>query len=394
MAARPDDLSLEQARRISLSAQGLRGARAGGGIAGMLRRLGAVQLDTISVLARSHELVTYARRGPTQRARIDQAFWGPKSSTFEYWSHAACVLPLEDWPAYAFKRRARLAKGRRWHRLEDQEKSCREVLTRLGAEGPLTANELGGAKKGGTWWDWSETKIAAEWLLDIGQLVCRRRRGFQRVYDLAERAIPSDLLDQEWPDEECAAYLVAAAARSLGVATVADLAAYHGMLQAEVRHALASTELSEVRVEGWKAPAYAHPEALEDLSGRGATRSVLLSPFDSLIWYRGRLERLFGLHHRLEAYTPKAERRYGYFAMPVLGGNSIVGLVDPGRQDNVLLAKQVTLFDPGSTEHVARALNEAASWVGATSIALQRVEPTSARAGLQALVDALPMTSG
>ncbi|HXN61045.1 MAG TPA: crosslink repair DNA glycosylase YcaQ family protein [Acidimicrobiales bacterium] len=306
MAPRPDDLSLEQARRISLSAQGLRGARAGGGIAGMLRRLGAVQLDTISVLARSHELVTYARRGPTQRTRIDQAFWGPKSSTFEYWSHAACVLPLEDWPAYAFKRRARLAKGRRWHRLEDQEKSCREVLTRLRAEGPLTANELGGAKKGGTWWDWSENKVAAEWLLDIGQLVCRKRRGFQRVYDLAERAIPSHLLDQEWSDEECAAHLVAAAARSLGVATVADLATYHGMLQAEVRHALASTEFAEVRVEGWKAPAYAHPEALEGLSGRGATRSVLLSPFDSLIWYRGRLERLFGLRHRLEAYTPRA----------------------------------------------------------------------------------------
>ena len=393
MAPRPDYLSLEQARRISLSAQGLRGARAGGGIAGMLRRLGAVQLDTISVLARSHELVTYARRGPIQRTRIDQAFWGPKSSTFEYWSHAACVLPLEDWPAYAFKRRARLAKGRRWHRLEDQEKSCREVLTRLRTEGPLTANELGGAKKGGTWWDWSETKIAAEWLLDIGQLVCRRRRGFQRVYDLAERAIPSHLLDQEWSDEECAAYLVAAAARSLGVATVADLAAYHGMLQAEARHALASTELAEVRVEGWKAPAYAHPVALEGLSGRGATRSVLLSPFDSLIWYRGRLERLFGLRHRLEAYTPKAERKYGYFAMPVLGGTNIVGLVDPGRQDNVLLAKQVTLFDPGSTEHVARALNEAALWVGATSIAVQRVEPTLAGAGLQAFVDALPMTA-
>jgi uncharacterized protein YcaQ len=183
---------------------------------------------------------------------------------------------------------------------------------------------------------------------------------------------------------------VSAAARSLGVATVADLAAYHGMLQAEVRDALTSIELAEVRVEGWKAPAYAHPEMLERLSRRGATRSVLLSPFDSLIWYRGRVERLFGLRHRLEAYTPKAQRKYGYFAMPVLGGTTIVGLVDPGRQDKVLVAKQVTLFDPGSTEHVARALTEAASWVGCTSIALQRVEPASARADLRALVGASP----
>ena len=120
------------------------------------------------------------------------------------------------------------------------------------------------------------------------------------------------------------------------------------------------------------------------------TRSVLLSPFDSLIWYRGRVERLFGLRHRLEAYTPKADASCGYYAMPVLGGTGIVGLVDPGRQDDVLLAKQVTFFDSGSTEHVARALNEAASWVGATSVAVQRVEPSMARAGLQALVDALP----
>ncbi len=139
------------------------------------------------------------------------------------------------------------------------------MVARLRAEGPLTANELGGAKKGGTWWDWSETKIAAEWLLDIGELVCRRRRGFQRVYDLAERAIPTDLLDQEWSDEECTAHLVAAAARSLGVATVADLAAYHGMLQAQVRDALGVRRARRVRVEGWKAPAYADPEALERL---------------------------------------------------------------------------------------------------------------------------------
>ncbi len=388
MARTCDDLSLDQARRLALEAQGLRGARPPGGVPAMLRRLGAVQLDTISVLARSHELVTYARRGPIGRRRIEQAFWGPKSSTFEYWSHAACILPLEDWPAYSFKRRARLAKGRRWHRLEDQEKSCAEVVARLQAEGPLTANELGGAKKGGPWWDWSETKIAAEWLLDIGQLVCRERRGFQRVYDLAERAIPSALLDQDPSDEECAAQLVAAAGRALGVGTVADFAAYHGMLQALVRQALPSTELVPVRVEGWKAPAFADPSALGRAVGRGRGRSLLLSPFDSLIWYRDRVERLFGLRHRLEAYTPKDQRRFGYFAMPVLGGAKIIGLVDPGRDGETLVAKQVTLFgvDGPSLEHVGHALLEAASWVGCVRVALQHVEPASARAQLESLV--------
>jgi uncharacterized protein len=384
-----DTLSTEEARRIALSAQGLRGARVTtGGVPAMLRRLGAVQLDTISVLARSHELVVYARLGAVGRARVENAYWGPKSATFEYWSHAACVLPLEDWPAYAFKRRARRAKGKRWHVLEERDKTSAEVVARLRSEGPLTANELGGAKKGGPWWDWSETKIAAEWLLDIGELVCRERRGFARVYDLAERAIPSDLLDREWSDEECAVRLVAAAGRSLGVATEADLAVYHGLPRPLVRRALDSSGLTEVSVEGWRQAAYADPGALHAVGTRMRGRSVLLSPFDSLIWYRERLERLFGLRHRLEAYTPKEKRVYGYFAMPVLAGTRIVGLVDPGRRGDVLVAKQVTLLRPGAATQIAGALVEAASWVGCTACEVERVEPAAARAELEAAVSA------
>jgi len=386
-----DPLSIEEARRIALSAQGLRGARVtAGGAAGMLRRLGAVQLDTISVLARSHELVAYARLGSIGRSRVERAYWGPQSATFEYWSHAACVLPLEDWPAYEFKRRTRRAKGKRWHVLEDKDKTTREVLARLRGDGPLTANELGGAKKGGPWWDWSETKIAAEWLLDIGELVCRERRGFARVYDLAERAIPAELLSQDWSDEECALRLVAAAGRSLGVATEADLAVYHGVPRPLVRRALPSSGLAEVAVEGWKQAAYADPGALQALGTRARGRSVLLSPFDSLIWYRDRVERLFGLRHRLEAYTPKEKRTYGYFAMPVLAGTRIVGLVDPGRRGDAFVAKQVTLLRPGAAPDVARAVAEAASWVGATSCVIERVEPAATRAELEALVGAAP----
>lgn len=379
-----DGLSIEEARRVALTAQGLRGARVTtGGVAAMVRRLGAVQLDTISVLARSHELVAYARLGAIGRDRIERAYWGPKSETFEYWSHAACVLPLEDWPAYGFKRRARRAKGKRWHVLEERDKTSNEVVARLRSEGPLTANELGGAKKGGPWWDWSDTKIAAEWLLDIGELVCRERRGFARVYDLAERAIPAELLAQEWSDEECARRLVVAAGRSLGVATEADLAVYHGLPRSLVRRVLSSSALTEVSVQGWKQAAYVDPLALESLGARARGRNVLLSPFDSLIWYRDRVERLFDLRHRLEAYTPKEKRVYGYFAMPVLAGTRFVGLVDPGRRGDVLVAKQVTLLQPGAVPQVAGALMEAASWVGCTECDVGRVEPGSARAELE-----------
>jgi hypothetical protein len=252
----------------------------------------------------------------------------------------------------------------------------------------LTANELGGAKKGGPWWDWSETKIAAEWLLDIGELVCRERRGFARVYDLAERAIPAGLLAEDWNDEECAVRLVAAAGRALGVATEADLAVYHGVPRALVRRVLASSGLTGVSVAGWKQPAYADPGALSAVGTRMRGRTVMLSPFDSLIWYRERLERLFDVRHRLEAYTPKEKRIYGYFAMPVLDGTRIVGLVDPGRRGEVLLAKQVTLLRPDADVPVARALAEAASWVGSTSCEVVRVEPASARAAIQVEVAA------
>ena len=378
-----DSLSIDEARRIALFAQGLRGPRPSGGVTGMLRRLGAVQLDTISVLARSHELVAYARLGAVGRTRIERAYWGAGSSTFEYWSHAACVIPLEDWPAYGASRRARLAKGKRWHTLEEHDKSCAAVEDRLRAEGPLTANELGGAKKGGPWWDWSETKIAAEWLLDIGVLVCRERRGFQRVYDLAERAIPPELRAQQWTDERCATRLVTAAGRSLGVATEADLAVYHGLPRPLVRRVLPSTALAPVAVEGWQQPAFADPAALELLGVRARHRSLLLSPFDSLIWYRDRVERLFGLRHRLEAYTPKAKRTYGYFAMPVLAGTRLVGLVDPGRRDDALVAKQVTLLEPTACASVARALEEAASWVGCTEVVVEHVDPGTARIELE-----------
>jgi hypothetical protein len=252
----------------------------------------------------------------------------------------------------------------------------------------LTANELGGAKRGGPWWDWSDTKIAAEWLLDIGEVVCRERRGFQRVYDLAERAIPAELLGQEWNDEQCAHYLVAAAGRALGVATEADLAVYHGLPRRLVRDALGSSGLTKVAVEGWSQPAYADRAALAALGKRAYGRSVMLSPFDSLMWYRERVERLFGVRHRLEAYTPKAKRQFGYFAMPVLGGTKLVGLVDPGRNGEAFVAKQVTVLETGgdALSHVARAISEAATWVGSTSVSVERVEPASAGAELVGLI--------
>jgi uncharacterized protein len=381
-------LSAAEARKLALAAQGLLGPRPIGGPIAMLDRLQAVQLDTISVLARSHELVAYARLGPIGRERIERAYWGPKSATFEYWSHAACILPLEDWPAYGFKRRALAARGHRWHRMEDPEKSCAYVRDRIRAEGPLSARELGGAKKGGPWWDWSETKIAAERLLDTGELVCRQRKGFERVYDLAERAIPPQLFGAELDDAACHLLLVKSAAAALGVATTADLAAYHGLKRARVDAMIGEAGLVRVRVAGWDRPAFTSESALALLERRMKGRSVLVSPFDSLTWYRERTERVFAFRHRLEAYVPRAKRVHGYFSMPVLGGDRFVGLVDPGRSGRTLVAKHVSLETRDAAGHVAAALEQAAAWVDCDDVVVERVTPPERRAELDGVVAA------
>jgi len=398
-------LSQDEARLLLLRAQGLIGTDVRrGGVPAMLRRLGGVQLDTISVLARSHELVAYARLGPVGRTRVERAYWHPRTATaFEYWSHAACVLPIEEWPYYAFRRRAFLAKGVRWH--QSHPDVCAEVLARIRAEGAMTATELGGAKRGGPWWDWSDTKIA-EWLLDTGEVICARRAGWRRVYDLPERVLPAELLEAELTDAECAARLAEVAARALGVATHADLTDYQrlsykvelGGGSEAVTAATAAEAAGLIPVEiaagrdGVAVRAWAHPAALAaaDAPARpGRHRTTLLSPFDSLIWDRKRTRRLFGFEHSLEAYVPEHKRVHGYFTMPLLTGGKLVGRVDPARDGATLIARKLTLDRASATEPMARALTEAAAWVGCDSVRVERTEPARLEPRLRAALAAL-----
>jgi uncharacterized protein len=378
-------LSADDVRRLTLRAQGFLGADGRrGGVAGVLRRLGAVQLDTISVLARSHELVAYARLGPVPREKIERAYWHPRTpAAFEYWAHAACILPLEQWPTFAIRRRAFRARGVRWHQVP--EHACADVLARLRAEGPLTATQLGGAKSGGEWWDWSDVKIAVEWLLDIGDVVCVRRTGWRRVYDLPERVIPAEYLGAEPSDEECLARMAAVAARALGVVTQADLIDFHrlqrlagtGTARADlVGKAAAAAGLIPVMLagNGQAGTGWADPAALEQ-APRGRHRTTLLSPFDSLVWDRKRTQRMFGFSHSLEAYVPAPKRVHGYFAMPLLAGGRLAGRVDPTRDGRTLVARRVSLERGSAAEPMAQALREAAAWVGCDDVKLGVVTP-------------------
>jgi uncharacterized protein YcaQ len=382
-------LSADDARRIALRAQGLLGAPdRRGGVHGVLQRLGAVQLDTISTLARSHELIPYSRLGAVGRAAVEDAYWG-KARTFEYWSHAACILPVEEWPLFAFRRRRYRERGHLWG-FETGEGTYDKVLQQLTDEGPLTSTQLGGAKNKGEWWDWSDTKKAVERALAFGDVVCVQRRSWKRVYEIAERAIPADLFATELDDTECVRQLVGYAGRQLGVATRADLMDQYRLTRHEVDAVVADSGLVPVEVEGWGA-AWADPVALAT-PAKGRHRTTLLSPFDSLVWDRPRTARLFGFTHRLEAYTPKAKRVHGYFVMPLLAGGRLIGRVDPAREGKTLIARQLS-FEAGRQVPekqllaMADALREAAEWVGCTSVRVERVMPEGARAPLQALLD-------
>ncbi|MFJ2808330.1 winged helix-turn-helix domain-containing protein [Kitasatospora sp. NPDC087271] len=387
-------LSADEARRIALRAQGLLGApdrRAG--VRGVLRHLGAVQLDTISVLARSHELVPYARLGAVGRPAVEPAYWGAGTS-FEYWSHAACILPVEEWPLFAFRRRRYRERGHLWGHQVTPE-TYRHVLDKLRAEGPLTSTELGGAKKTAEWWDWSDTKVAVERALAFGDVVCTERRSWKRVYALAEQAIPEALFGQDRTDRECVRTLVAQAGAALGVATRADLLDYHRLRAEELDPVLADCGLVPVEVAGWgpgggSAAAWADPAALAT-TPRGRHRTTLLSPFDSLIWDRARTERIFGMTHRLEAYTPKHKRVHGYFAMPLLAGGRLVGRVDPAREGRTLVARQVSLagdrgYGARHVEALAAALREAAAWVGCDGVRVEALPDERLRPALEKLL--------
>ncbi|MFE4615666.1 winged helix-turn-helix domain-containing protein [Streptomyces sp. NPDC056747] len=361
------ELSADEARRIALRAQGFLGAPdRRSGVRGVLRALGQVQLDTISVLARSHELIPYARLGAVGRKPVEDAYW-TDAHAFEYWSHAACVLPIEEWPHFAFRRRAYRDRPH-WHH-DLSAGAYDKVIDQLRSEGPQTATELGGAKNKGEWWDWSDAKIAVERALMHGEVVVVERRGWKRVYDLAERAIPQALLHDELDDTECVRRLVRQAGEALGVGTRADIADYHRIKGEQFDAVVEASGLVPVTVAGWGKPAWADPAALAS-EPRGRHRTTLLSPFDSLIWERARTERIFGFTHRLEAYVPKQKRVHGYFAMPVLAGGRLVGRVDPAREGGTLVARQVTLDGPKAVPAVARALREAAEWVGCDAVSV------------------------
>ena len=379
---RPERLSLAGARRAALAAQGFdEGRREAFGPRHPRRvidRLGLLQIDSVSAVARAHYLPLFSRLGAYPRALLEDAAWGARGrrELFEYWAHEASLLPLALHPLLRW-RMARAAEGRGIYgglaRFGVERRDAVEAAFRaVEARGPLAAGDLEGSRGSGGWWGWSDGKRALEWLFWAGRLTtATRRASFERLYDLPERVLPAAVLAVPTPSEaEAHRALLARAARAHGVATAGDLRDYFRLDAADVAPRLAELveegTLVPVAVEGWDRPAYLHAEAR--LPRRVESRA-LLAPFDPLVWERSRAERLFGFRYRIEIYVPAAKRQHGYYVLPFLLGEALVARVDL-RADRaagllrVLAVHREPGAPPATDEALAAELDLMARWLG------------------------------
>jgi uncharacterized protein len=399
-----DSLRLDQARRIALAAQGLaaparRAAAGPAALRAALDRLGAIQIDSINVVARSHELVLAARAGPHDPAAFERLVYRRRAG-FEYWGHAASFLPIGYYRLFLPRMRRLAVVTRGWWADVRRRNAALygPVLDRIRAEGPLPASayrEPSGPRRG-TWWDWAPAKHVLEDLFDQGTVLVHDRVNFERRYDLAERVLPAGVDTSEPKPAEAALALTVLAARALGVGTAADLADYFRLPREDARQALAeavaSGLLQEVRVAGWAKPAYLVPGT--PVPRRVAHPPVLLSPFDSLVWSRDRTERLFGFRYVLEVYVPAARRVYGYYTMPVLHEGELVARVDPkhDRQSGRLLLRALHLEDghppAAAVAATASAATRLAAHLGAERVEAADAMPARLAGGLRAALRA------
>ena len=386
-------LSAAQARRIALAAQGFTDPRPSGRVDArhirrVLERIGLLQLDSVNVFCRSHYLPVLARLGPYPRELLDRLSAhraGPvQRELVEYWAHEASLIPLQTHPLLRWRMErvdvdswgsmARVAR--------EQPELVDQILAQVAANGPLRSGETGfdrSVPAQGAMWNWHDGKVALEYLFWAGRVMASRRVNFERWYDLPERVLPASILSRpalSVADQQ--RELVRIAARAYGVATEPDLGDYFRLPRAEskarVAELVAGGELQPVEVQGWGRPAYLWPSARQP---RRVHARALLSPFDPLIWFRERAERLFGFRYRIEIYVPAAQRVHGYYVLPFLLGEQLVARVDlkSDRQSGVLLV-QGAYSEPGIDAVVVAAeladeLAVTARWLGLAGVAVK-----------------------
>jgi uncharacterized protein YcaQ len=387
--ARRELISAAEARGAAIAAQGFaaRPLEAVGplDLKRLTRRLGVIQIDSVNVLVRSHYLPIFARLGSYAPALLDAAAYdGKRRHLFEYWGHEASLLPVENYRLFRWRMAAAEKLERIWSGLaktkREQQELIDRVLEQVRSQGPIGASQIEGSnERGGPWWGWSDGKRALEFLFWAGQLTTAARRNFERLYDLPERVLPRAALQAPVPDREAAQReLVLIAAQAQGVATEQDLRDYFRLSPRDSKQRVAELVeaglLLPVSVKGWSHPAYLHPSAKFP---RRIDACALLSPFDNLVWERARTERLWQFRYRIEIYTPGPKRVHGYYVLPFLLGDALVGRVDlkSDRAARVLRVMGAHTEAGVDTSMIAprlhQVLNRMSSWLG-----LDRIEVT------------------
>ncbi len=378
---------IAEARRIALAAQGFEfPARVGKAnwskINRTIKQINLLQIDSVNVLVRSHYLPVFSRLGHYDHATLDaRTFDNKKRAMFECWSHEASLVPLELHPHMRWRmQRARNLDGKYGSMSKfarDEKVFLDSVLEFVRRNGPTAVSDYPDSGKGeGGWWGWSKGKMAFETLFDQGLITTAARPSFERIYDLPENVIPSDILNLPTPSEvETFRHLLDLSGQALGIATEFDLRDYFRLPVAETKVALAELvedgRLTPVKVEDWKHQAYLHCGARLP---RKAGGTALVSPFDPLVWERARAERLFNFHYRIEIYTPAAKRRFGYYVLPFLMGDRFAARVclKADRQAGVLRANSAHLETHAEGEETATALalelQLMAEWLGLNGV--------------------------
>ena len=383
-----EKLSAGTARRMALAAQGFGKARpaapARRHVLSTIETLGLLQIDSVNVVSRSHYLPLFSRLGAYPRGLLEDAAWGKRPDLVEYWGHEASLMPRELHPLFRWRMADARAGVGVWKGvakfLDSHPEVIDQALDEIRRRGPLSASELEiGAKKGpGGWWGWSEAKRALECLFWIGELTtATRRAGFERVYATPEQVLPAAVVDAPTPSREDAhRALLTRAAAAMGVATERDLRDYFRMGPAESRARIAELVeagvLTPAKVEGWAQTAYVATGARRP---RSIDARALLSPFDNLIWFRERTERIFDARIRLEIYTPAHLRTHGYYVLPFLQGEALTARVDlkADRKAGRLLV-QAAHGEPGADGQtpfaLAQELGLMAAWLKLSDISV------------------------
>lgn len=397
-----DKLTAGEARRIALAAQGFAAPRPQAPatrrqLLKVIDRLGVVQIDSVNVVSRTHYLPAFSRLGVYPRAMLEEVAWARKRPLFEYWAHEASLLPLESQPLMRWRMQDAHDGVGVWKGvgrfLRERRDFVDRVLKEIATRGPMSASELDMGHKGeGGWWGWSEAKRAVECLFWTGELTTATRRGtFERVYGLPEKVLPRAIVEAPTPAREDAhRALYRKAIRAMGVATAKDLRDYFRMpvegAKARMAELVEDGSMVPVTVKGWREPAFLDPAAKW---ARKVDAQALLSPFDNLIWFRERTERMFAVRYRIEIYTPAHKRTHGYYVLPFLEGDALTARVDlkSDRKAGVLIV-QASHAEPWASDatpvRLAQELKLMAAWLGLESV---RVEKKGDLAG--ALADAV-----